>query len=52
MTLTIKQREIANELLNKYTCITKLDAMKEMKKLYGDLATLSDIIIAYNYCEF
>lgn len=50
-TLTLKQHDIANTLRNNFTCITKLDAIKFIKQVFGITANLKDITIAYDSIE-
>ena len=52
MGLTLKQQDIANTITNQYDYISKIDAIKFIKSVFGSTVDLRDIIIAYNSIEW
>ena len=43
------QNEIADLITSRYDAISKLDAIKFIKNIYCDTASIKDIIISYNF---
>jgi len=50
-TLTAKQNEIAELLKKRFDYISKMDALKFVKSIYGSFAEIKDILAAYNSIE-
>ena len=51
-TLTRKQHDIANTITSQYDYISKMNAIKYIKSIFGLTAELKDIVIAYNSIEW
>ena len=46
--MTLKQHDISETLKSRFDYITKIDAIKYIKEIFGSTAELKDIVIAYN----
>ncbi len=51
-TMSLKQYDIANELISQYDYIEKLPAIKYIQSIFGATVILSDIMTAYNGIEW
>ncbi len=47
--MTAKQHEMAEALIEKYDYISKMDALRELTKLYPN--SLNDAVVAYDSVE-
>ena len=50
--MTLKQQDIANTIINQYDYISKINAIKFIKSVFGSTVDLRDIVIAYNSIEW
>lgn len=50
--LTLRQYDIQDTIKANYDCCTKIQAIRFIKSIFGDTASLKDIVIAYNSLEW